>query len=247
METLAKLFVGLVTVANTVAPQANLPQVLGVQIAQETSVTETLDLNTDNVETVRNTARDKVRARVEEAKTNREQALEEFQARREAAKEERELKREEFKQKLSEIKDERKRKIVELLDLRTDKLVERWVEHWNIVLSRLTEILAKIESRADKAEEAGHDVSGVRTAIAEAEAAIAEAQNAVNELAGKTFVIEITDEDSLGQNVSDSVHQVREELQAVREKVRAARQAVLDALHALQAIRGVDEIDVETE
>src|SRR3989344_3133466 len=229
METLAKLFVGLVTVANTVAPQANLPQVLGVQIAQETSVTETLDLNTDNVETVRNTARDKVRARVEEAKTNREQALEEFQARREAAKE------------------ERKRKIVELLDLRTDKLVERWVEHWNRVLSRLTEILAKIESRADKAEEACHDVSGVRTAIAEAEAAIAEAQNAVDELAGKTFVIEITDEDSLGQNVSDSVHQVREELQAVREKVRAARQAVLDALHALQAIRGVDEIEVETE
>ena len=139
------------------------------------------------------------------------------------------------------------RRVVELLDLRTDKMLERWVEHWNKVLSRLTELLAKIESRTDKAETAGHDVSTVRAAIAEAEAAIADAQNAVNELAGKTFVIEITDEQNLGHNVSDTIHAVREDLLAVREKVRLARQAILDALHALQAIRGVDEVEATIE
>ena len=243
METLAKLFVGLVTVANTVAPQANIPRVLGVQIAQDTTV-DVQNVDTTNLGSARST---RVREAVEDARIRRQEAIEEFQARRQAAKEEWETRREEFKQRLTEIRDERKREIVKLMDLRMEKMLERWVEHWNRVLARLTEILAKVGTRADKAEAAGHDVSSTRAAITEAEAAIAEAQAAVNELAGKTFVIEITDEENLGQNVSDTIHQVREELQAVREKVRAARQAVLDVLHALQAIRGVDEIEVETE
>ena len=240
MEILAKFFVGLVTLANTVAPQANIPEVLGVQIAQDTSTAVTTD---------RSTTRQLVRDSVEEARARRQEAVDEFRARRDEAKAERELRREEFKQKLAEIRDERKRRIIELIDLRIDAMLERWVNHWNKVLARLTEILAKIGTRADKAETAGHDVSAVRAAIASAEAAIAAAQDAVNALAGKTFVIEITDEENLGQNVSDTIHLVRQELFAVREKVRTARQAVLDALHALQAIRGVDEAEasIETE
>lgn len=242
METLAKFFVGLVTLANTVAPQANLPQVLGVQIAQDNSATSSSDSNAQ-VTTTPTTRRDIVRDAVEDARTRRHEAIDEFRTRREAAREEWQSRREEFKQNLSEIRDARKRRIVELIDLRTDQMLERWINHWNRVLARLTEILAKIGTRADKAEAAGHDVSSVRAAIAEAEAAIAEAQAAVNELAGKTFVIEITDEENLGQNVRDTLHTLRQELLAVREKVRLARQAVLDALHSLQAIRGVDEID----
>ena len=161
MEALAKFFVGLVTLANSVAPQANIPEVLGVQIAQDTSVTETSDLNVESGGLDDQTSRRKVRDAREEAKTKREEIVEEFKTKRETAKQERELRREEFKQKLAEIRDERKRRVVELLDLRTDKMLERWVEHWNKVLSRLTELLAKIESRADKAEAAGHDVAAV--------------------------------------------------------------------------------------
>lgn len=240
MEVLAKLFVSLVTIANTVAPQVNLPQVLGVRIAQETSV---VNVDTTSIGSLRST---RVSEAMEDARARRQAAIDEFQARRQVSKDEWEAKREEFKQKLTEIRDERKRSIVELIDLRIDKMVERWANHWNKVLTRLSEILAKVGTRADKAETAGHDVSAVRAAIAAAEAAIAAAQNAVNELAGKTFVIEITDEETLGQNVRETIHAARAEFVAAREKVREARQAVLDALHSLKAIRGVDNLETDT-
>ena len=241
MELLAKFFVSLVTLANTVAPQANLPQVLGVRIAQDTAVEEQ-SVDITNTGSLRRT---RVREAVEDARKQRQAAVDEFRTRRQLAKDEWEAKREEFKQRLTEIRDERKRRIVELIDLRIDAMHGRWVEHWNKVLARLSEILAKIESRANKAEAAGRDESGVRAAIATANVAIAAAQDAVNELAGKTFVIEITDEQGLGQNVRDAIHAARVEFVAVREKVREARQAVIDALHSLKAIRGVDNLEAD--
>jgi len=241
MELLAKFFVSLVTLANTVVPQADLPKVLGVRIAQNNAV-EVQSVDTTNIGSLRRT---RVREAVEEARTQRRSAVDEFRTRRQLAKDEWEAKREEFKQRLTEIRDERKRRIVELIDLRIDAMHGRWVEHWNKVLARLSEILAKIESRADKAEAAGRDVSSVRAAIATAKTAISAAQDAVNELAGKTFVIEITDEQALGQNVRDTIQGVRSELLGVREEVREARRAVIDALQSLKAIRGVDNLEAD--
>ena len=247
MEILATLFVSLVTFANTLVPQANLPQVSGIHAVRDTAVSVTNDLKKEDGLVDRSAVRQRVREAVEETRNRRQETVDEFRANREKAREEMQTKREEFRTKLAEIKDARKRKIVELIGLRFEKLNERWVNHWNKVLARLAEILTKIGTRADKAEAAGRDVSAVRAAITAARAAISAAQDALNTQAGKTYVIEITNEENLGQNVRETIQLARGDLRGVREKVREARQAVIEALRVLKGIRGVDAVGTEGE
>ena len=239
MEALANLFVTLVTVANTVLPQANIPQVLGVKIAED----EVLDdrVSTEPVPlTLRleqqNEMKKRLREAQEEARKKREEIVNEFRERRQEALAELEKKREEFQLKLQEIKDERKQKIVENIDERLSSLNEKWVSHWNRVLSRLTEILAKITSRADALAAEGVDVSSVRSAVTVAEAAISAAQEAVNNQVGNTYVVDITSEENLGQDVKSVISDFHANIKSVWDKVKSARLAVGDALKVLKEV-----------
>jgi len=244
MEALANLFVTLVTVANTVLPQANIPQVLGVKIAED----EVLDdrVSTEPVPlTLRleqqNEMKKRLREAQEEARKKREEIVNEFRERRQEALAELEKKREEFQLKLQEIKDERKQKIVENIDERLSSLNEKWVSHWNRVLSRLTEILAKITSRADALAAEGVDVSSVRSAVTVAEAAISAAQEAVNNQVGNTYVVDITSEENLGQDVKSVISDFHANIKSVWDKVKSARLAVGDALKVLKEVASNDE------
>lgn len=149
---------------------------------------------------------------------------------RDAAIEKREVMRDEFRQKLTQIRDERKQKIVENLATRIANVNTKWVEHWNNVLARLENILAKIEER-----------SGGEVDTASAEAAIATAQEAVNTQAGKTYEIEITDEETLGENVSKTLGEFHKDLRVVHALVKTAREEVVKALRALKAEGGRGE------
>jgi len=244
MEALANLFVTLVTVANTVLPQANIPQVLGVKIAED----EVLDdrVSTEPVPlTLRleqqNEMKKRLREAQEEARKKREEIVNEFRERRQEALAELEKKREEFQLKLQEIKDERKQKIVENIDERLSSLNEKWVSHWNRVLSRLTEILAKITSRADALAAEGVDVSSVRSAVTVAEAAISAAQEAVNNQVSNTYVVDITSEENLGQDVKSVISDFHANIKSVWDKVKSARLAVGDALKVLKEVASNDE------
>ncbi|EKD62741.1 MAG: hypothetical protein ACD_52C00076G0006 [uncultured bacterium] len=229
MEALANLFVTLVAVAHTVLPQANLPQVLGVEVAE------------DSVR-VENSAPADVRQRVQEAqkaaRAKREQALTEFREKRQEAIGELQENKEEFRLRLQEIKDEQKRKIIENIDLRLTSINDKWINHWNRVLSRLTEILAKIGSKASVLSEDGKDIASVSSAIASAETAIASAQEAVNGQAGQLYVINLADEKNLGRNVASTINDFHTDIKSVLEKIKDARVAVGDALKALKGVAG---------
>lgn len=248
METLATFFVGVVAFANSMAPQANLPKVLGVRVMGDDTLvsTNSSDTNDDELDF---RSRDQIKNRLTQVRENKNNFLEEARERRkeklEAAKKAREEalenakeRREEFKKHLEELKDERKQKIVEHLDERLASLNQKWVNHFNRILTRLTEILAKIQGRTDELAGNGADVTEVNTAISAANSAIDTAQAAVDGQAGKTYVIEITDEESLGENVSEVIHQFREDIAGVREVVRDAREAVRSAYKALKEASG---------
>ncbi|MFZ5932548.1 MAG: hypothetical protein ACOYT7_00460 [Patescibacteria group bacterium] len=247
MESLASLFVSLVVVANSFFPKVGLPQRLGVNLGTSSVLSED---TTSEVEAEASTPsgtsanlREALEARknaLEEARRERKEALERAREAREAAMDAAKTAREEFKERLREIRNERKRKVVERIDENIAKHNEKWVEHWNRVLSRLREILAKIQTRADKLAAVGKDVSKVNSAISAAESLIAEAQSAVDAQAGKTYVIEITDEETLGENVSRLVQDFRNDVKSVIEKVQAARKGVRDAFKELKAIFEVE-------
>jgi prefoldin subunit 5 len=198
---LAGIFVSLVMAANTLAPQANLPKVLGTE-----------DEATSSAVT------DRIQKRSEALEAAREKRLQALQRAKDA--------REQFKQRLETIKDERKQKVVENLDERIASQNQKWVEHWNNVLGRLTELVVKIEK----------DISSVTTAVSQANAAIATAQSAVTIQAGKTYIIDITTEDNLGQAVRTTIAQFHSDVKAVIETIRSARLAVQDAFQALRSL-----------
>lgn len=159
----------------------------------------------------------------EEAEEMREDAREELMARRQEAKDAMEARRLEFQEKVAQIRDERKQKVVGNLAERFSSINEKWTTHWNNVLTRLTEILAKIEARNDTLD------------TSDATAAIAEAQDAVNTQAGMVYEFEIDDEENLGQNVKSAIEAFHADLRETQAVVKAARDAVHQVFRQLKA------------
>ena len=69
-----------------------------------------------------------------------------------------------------------------------------------------------------------------------AEAAISAAQEAVNNQVGNTYVVDITSEENLGQDVKSVISDFHANIKSVWEKVKSARLAVGDALKVLKEV-----------
>lgn len=255
METLALFFVGLVAFANSLAPQANLPKVLGVSVlGDETESTAPAIIDFD----IEERSKEDLKRRLmelkgekalllEEARQKKKEAYDAARFAREKAKEETGKDREEFLTQLGEIKDVKKQATLKNLDERIAALNEKWTNHFNDVLGRLEGILAKIETRAEVLAGEGVDTTGVNAQIESAHAAIDLAQEAVIEQAGKTYVIDIEEEENLGENVSDSVRLLKADIKSVRDKVRIAKDAVREAYKALKEVSHEDDGEEESE
>lgn len=170
----------------------------------------------------------------QKAEERREAAYSEFQERQEEARKTAEEKRQEFMEKVQQIRDEQKRRLAEKLSENISGVNQKWVNHWLRVLDNLTQVLVKMESRADKLESLGHDVSEARAKIQEAYNAIAAAQAVLNEQAGKIYTVEFTDENDLGSGIRAAIEQLRVDLRATREEVQKAIIATKGALSSLR-------------
>ncbi len=200
--------------------------------------------------TLQRTAQDKrelLKRQIEERRDLIEEKRENFRASAEDAREEarqkREEQREELRARLENIRDERKKEAVERLANRFTEINEKLTNHWLAALVRLEELLAKVGSRADKAEVNGADVAATRAAIDEAEAAISSARMALEAQLAKTYPIGVTTEDALRSAVAEARDALNNDLQAVKESVRTAHKAVVDALTSLKGIPDVDQFN----
>lgn len=184
------------------------------------------------------------RALIEE---KREEFRERAEGLREEAKQRREQQKEELRARLENIRDQRKKEAVERLDNRFTEINEKLTNHWLAALVRLEELLAKISSRADKAEVNGVDVSATRLAIEAAHSAIAAARNDLEAQLAKTYPIGVTTEDALRSAVAAVRNQLNEDLRAAREAVQKAHRAVVDALVSLKGVPEVDKFNGDDE
>ncbi len=270
MQTLAAIFVSIITFANTLAPTANIPKVLGVQIAEHGSDSSESSSGSSNSgsNSTTTTNNDSQRGDSHESKNSRnvntevfkkgedkkeikglrddfESKMMELEQERKSSEsavlEKRKEIETEFEDKLAEIKDEHKKEVTATIDKNISNHNQNWIQHWDEVLGRLTNILDKIKSRRDKAQAAGNDVSSVNAAIANAESALTAAQAAINNQSTKTYLINITTEDKLGPAVSSTVQTFKTDVKLVIDAINAARRTIQDAVKALQAIKGVDE------
>lgn len=173
---------------------------------------------------------------------NREAFKGAVEARREKAKELHESKREAFKEKVAAIRDEKKKAIVEAMDTRMAEVNAKRVENMTAHLAKMSEVLEKIVTRAGVAKGEGKDTTAVDAAVTAAQAAITAAQNAVQNQAAKEYVITITDETALKNNVGTTRSGMQQELRVTHETVVAARKAVSGAVQALARVLGVEKV-----
>jgi len=175
-------------------------------------------------------------------KNERDAAKKRIETAREEAKNAVETRRAELKNKISKLRDEKKKQIATRLDEQMARLNARWTDHFNNVLDRLSEIIGKIELRADKAQAMGKDVSAVRTAIQNAKTAIESARVAVEAQAKKTYIATFTSEDKLGVAFKTVREQLHKDLFGLRDgAMKSTREAVKNALQALKSVPRVDE------
>ena len=153
-----------------------------------------------------------------------------------------------LKEGLKLLKDERKKKIVERIDEQLRKLNERMTDHFLDVLTKLEKVLANISSRADKAAEAGKDVTAVRAAVTSAQAAIDAARATVQTQAGKLYNVTISgQEPKLKAEVGKARQTLHNDLAAVRKIVQVAREAVHTAATTLAQIPKIDDDSVSDD
>lgn len=175
-------------------------------------------------------------------KDEREAAKKRLETAREETKKMAETRRAELKDKISKLRDEKKKQIATRLDEQMAHLNTQWTDHFNNVLGRLSEILSKVELRADKAQATGKDVSAVRTAIVNAKATIVIARTAVETQAKKTYVATFSSEKELREAFKTVKEQLRKDLFGLRDDpMKSAREAVQNALQALKGVPKVDE------
>ena len=177
---------------------------------------------------------------VEFRNREREELQKDMKERRDVAREKILLERDALREKLGTIRDERKRGIVERADKRLEEIANTEINGFTRVLDNLDKVLEKIDSRADKAEANGKNVSSVRTAITNAENLLKTARDLVTAQASKTYPINVTTEQKLGEAVSAARLALHADLKKVRDAIQKARKAVTDANSVLRAIPGVD-------
>jgi gas vesicle protein len=136
--------------------------------------------------------------------------------------------REEFKLKLQALKDTRKQKIIETLDASYVRINQRWTTHFKNVLERLTKILDKLKTRAEK-----QNNTEALQAINDAHSLINEASKLVEAQAAKTYTMEITDETKLREAAQVVHSQIKNDLQALRDKMKDVRENIHNILKLL--------------
>lgn len=199
-----------------------------------------------NVRTQIKTEREDIKAKKAELnikiKDDREAAKKRIEAIREEAKKAAETRRAELKDKISKLRDEKKKQIATRLDEQMARFNARWTDHFNNVLNRLSEILAKVELRANKAETNGKDVAAVKTAIANAKTAIATARAATETQAKKTYIATFSSDTELNAAFKVVREQLKKDLFELRDgAIKNAREAVKNAHQALKGVPHVDD------
>jgi hypothetical protein len=101
--------------------------------------------------------------------------------------------------------------------------------------------LAKLDAGVEELASQGVDTGGIESAIADAQEAIDEAEEELDNLAGEVFVIDVSDEESLGQDVRALIGQFKDQMREVLSSVKAAKEAVVGVYRMYLSINTGEE------
>ena len=171
-----------------------------------------------------------------------------------------------FKTEITTIKDEAKSKITEAknnfkIDLKqikdankkiaTEKIIEiiqglntKTTTNLSTKLDQIYSVLTNIESRVNKAEKSGLDVSLVKTQIENSKLAISDARNTIKNQANKVYTVNITNDASLHPEMKNLRNTFESDMKSLNTAVIKARSAVALTATTLAKIPKVDDVTI---
>jgi hypothetical protein len=179
---------------------------------------------------------DTMKAKRAELKANFEANKEQFKLKLDAAKVK-------FRDSLSKIKDENKKLSAEKIVNLINEINAKTTTNFSDKVDRIENVLLGIESRIDKAESRGLDVTEVNTEVTKAKDAIASARDAISTEASKVYATDTTvsDEASLKAEMKTLRDTFKTDIKTVQEKVKGARDAVKTVAVTLAKIPKIDD------
>lgn len=174
------------------------------------------------------TRREKVQQKIDTRKENIENkiaSMREKLASREAA----------LKAKLDTFKDKRKAQIAERVNTNLNKINENQTTQMGKHLEKMSEILAKLETRVNSGSPDVKDPLAAKAAIASARASIATASAAVSAQAEKDYTITLTSESKVRTDAQAMRDSLKTDITAVKALVIEAKQAVGNAIRVAKS------------
>lgn len=155
-----------------------------------------------------------------EAKRTAVANLKEKMATREAA----------LKTKLKAFRDQKKATVAERVNTNLNGINAKRTDQMSGALTRMTNILTKLEERVNGATSDIKDPTTAKAAITDAKAAIATAQDAVVAQSEKDYTLTVTSEAKVKQDTQAVREQLHSDLKSTRNLVIKAKQSVANAI-----------------
>ncbi len=175
---------------------------------------------------------------LEERKQLQEKFKADIENKREEAKAQFETQREAFKKRLETIKDETKKERVTNVDTKMSETNTKRTTQMTENLNKMDEVITKITTKLTDLEAQGVDTSKAQSALSDAQSKMSLAKAAVSAQASKEYVIGVTSENNLGQDVGRSIQAMQKDFQATATTLKNARESITTVLKELALISG---------
>lgn len=143
---------------------------------------------------------------------------------------------EEFRNKLEEIRSEQLRERARRLSENINRVNYNLSSRHNGLISAMEIILDKLESRTAKIEEATErDLSSVYAKIDQARLVIEETREEIVVQKGKVYVVEITSEETLGEDFQRTIQEMRSDHEVLKTKIQnTLRESIREVIAELR-------------
>ncbi|OGF64159.1 hypothetical protein A2661_00230 [Candidatus Giovannonibacteria bacterium RIFCSPHIGHO2_01_FULL_45_24] len=164
-------------------------------------------------------------------RVERQNIKQEAQQKRQTQMLEAKTKRETFKKEAEQRINALKKRVGEERAKRIEQFFNQMVRKFENAIDRLNGLADRIESRLQKSEEAGHDVSKIKDQLKSARDKISAAETALSD--AKAKFKEMTN----SQNPKESFRQVKTLVQGVAQKIKEAHRALVGVVNSIKGLR----------
>lgn len=232
---------------------------LNVAYAKQITGEITVEVSKDGIETpnrqskkeeaknesksIREESREKIQNLINEATKVRVNFINETKTIKEEAKNKIEEIKTKFKESLSVIKDENKKKSAENIINSINDLNVKLTDQLLDKITQIENVLVGVESRIQKGEEKGLDMSKSKDLVSKAKESISSSKKAILAQSEKTYTTTVTDEITLKSKIKGVRDTFKTDIKNVRETVVNAHKAVKNVATNLAQTPKINDTD----